>query len=367
MDDVARIALDAYLQDGFAATAPVAPPAFPLPDEPHIADWQEAYCADGDAPAAFARLRAALAQLQLPVRAGLKETEAYRAVMRRGEPVDAAAVGGTLDLPGAKHVTLHLVSHPLAGTLPVITAPDHDCFRVLVQALACRHEPEPVRDAVNAMLITGIRNWDRVHRYRDAWLAAQPAGDWGAELQRAAAAEPWRFSDTVMLLTDAPYSGCTATALGLPLSAGAWRVQSLVIRREHEFHHYLTRRLHGRMRNHLLDELLADRAGLLAAHGAYDPSLARAFLGLEADGSIRPAGRFFTYCTGLPAATHRPLAAAAGRAIANLASLPHSPATTARDTVALTLLTLAELAADDAGAHAAAAQQRAQHWYAVKG
>ncbi len=367
MDDAARTALDAYLQDGFAATAPGAPPVFPLPDEPPVADWRATYCADSDAHAAFARLRAALAQLQLPVRAGLKETDAYRAVMRRGEAVDAAAVGGTLELPGAERLTLQLASHPLAGTLPVITAPTHASFRVLVQALACRHEPEPVRDAVNAMLITGMRNWDRVHRYRDAWLAAQPDGDWGTELQRAAAAEPWRLGDTVMLLTDAPYSGCTAAALGLPLSDSEWRAQSLVIRREHEFHHYLTRRLHGRMRNHLLDELLADRAGLLAARGAYDPSLARAFLGLAADDSIRPEGRFFTYCTGLPPAAHRPLAAAAGRAITALAALPHDPATAVRDTLALTLLTLAELAADDAGTRVAAAQQRAAHWYAVKG
>ena len=109
------------------------------------------------------------------------------------------------------------------------------------------------------------------------------------------------------------------------------------------------------------------RAGVLAARGAYDPSLARAFLGLEPDGSIRPGGRFFTYCAGLPAAAHRPLAAAAGRAITALAALPHHPAPAVRDTLALTLLTLAELAAAGAGTTIAAAQQRASHWYAVKG
>ena len=51
-----------------------------------------------------------------------------------------------------------------------------------------------------------------------------------------------------------------AADLGLARRPGA-RL-SLVIRRDHECAHYLTRRLFGSMRNNLLDELIADYAGL---------------------------------------------------------------------------------------------------------
>jgi hypothetical protein len=54
---------------------------------------------------------------------------------------------------------------------------------------------------------------------------------------------------------------------------------SLVIRREHECAHYFTRRLFGSMRNNLLDELIADYAGITAAAGRFRADWCLRFLG----------------------------------------------------------------------------------------
>ena len=61
--------------------------------------------------------------------------------------------------------------------------------------------------------------------------------------------------------------------------------------------HYLTCRLFGRIRQHPLDEVLADFVGLLAAFGRYDADDALAFLGLQAFPAIDPAGRLVNYTT----------------------------------------------------------------------
>jgi anti-sigma regulatory factor (Ser/Thr protein kinase) len=74
-----------------------------------------------------------------------------------------------------------------------------------------------------------------------------------------------------------------------------WLERSLVLRREHECTHLFTQRAFGAMRNHALDELLADFAGLLAAFGEYRPELARRFLGVEPGGGYRTGGRLQNY------------------------------------------------------------------------
>ena len=49
------------------------------------------------------------------------------------------------------------------------------------------------------------------------------------------------------------------------------------------------------MRTHLLDELLADFMGIVAARGKYDPSWQLLFLGLEDYPRYRPGGRLENY------------------------------------------------------------------------
>jgi hypothetical protein len=95
----------------------------------------------------------------------------------------------------------------------------------------------------------------------------------------------------------------------------AWMATSLEIRLEHECAHYMTKRLFGTMRNALHDELIADRAGMVAACGRYRADWARRFFGVEGgdEAGVRPGGRLHTY-RGTP-----PLSDAAFGVLARLA------------------------------------------------
>ena len=70
------------------------------------------------------------------------------------------------------------------------------------------------------------------------------------------------------------------------------------IRREHELFHYFTYRRFGRIRTHVLDELLADFVGLLRTDGRYDARLALRFLGLDRWPEWRAGGRVENYVRG---------------------------------------------------------------------
>jgi hypothetical protein len=105
-------------------------------------------------------------------------------------------------------------------------------------------------------MVSGYNNWGRIRG-----LLRQ-----GEEFARIT---PHRelYQDRFILLSDGPYSAVPAAQLGL--GEAAWREMSLVIRPEHECTHYFTRRLFGSMRNNLLDELIADYAGITAALGRF--------------------------------------------------------------------------------------------------
>ena len=79
------------------------------------------------------------------------------------------------------------------------------------------------------------------------------------------------------------------------MGADEWLNASLVIRREHECAHYFTRRVLGSMRNSLLDELIADYVGVVAASGRYHAAWFLRFLGLEEFPAFRPDGRLQRY------------------------------------------------------------------------
>jgi hypothetical protein len=128
-----------------------------------------------------------------------------------------------------------------------------------------------------AIMIAGYNNWTRVRELRQR----------GEELRREL------YQDRFILLSDGPYSAVPAAGLGLPEEE--WRELSLVLRRDHECAHYLTRRIFGSMRNNLHDELIADYAGITAAAGRYRADWFLRFLGLEDFPAYRPGGRLDLY------------------------------------------------------------------------
>ena len=275
--------------------APIAP-IFPMTDEPHVADWRE--YVDQSGPDVFSALQARLPQLCIPIRAGISTTPAYAAVVRRGQPFDAAAFGGTLSLECPTALQLNIHEHP-AGALPIFVTPHRPDFETLHRALALRHEPVAINASVNAQMIAGLLNWDRVRRYQSRWMAQHgmaAMAHWGKEMQRVATTEKWRFYDRLMLVCEHPYSGLSAQQLGLDLTEAQWLHTSTRLRLEHEFTHYTTKRLYDYMGLNLFDETICDWAGMTAALGRFDGQWFLQFLGLEDWPRVRPEGRVYTYC-----------------------------------------------------------------------
>ena len=216
----------AYCASPFDTTK-LADIRFPMADEPHVADWRR-YQAEGGADL-WRYLQERIPQLAIPIVSGISQTPEYAAVIRRGVAYDPASFNGKLELqaPGELEVRIH--DHPV-GALPVVIAATRRDFETLCRALASRNEPEAVNPSVNAQMIAGLVNWDRVNRYRASWSVgrdpAEAADGWSAEMGRVAKASPGLFYDRLILITRAPYGGRAAKALGLDLDEGAWKTAS---------------------------------------------------------------------------------------------------------------------------------------------
>lgn len=276
-----------------AATAPPRGP-YPLPAEPHVAVWQE-YLQEAESAGVFPVLQRHLVQLQFPIQAGISDRADYRAATRKGQLPAAVEQRSSLMLQQPE--ALQLSIYPaLAGAIPVMVAGCRADFVTLVQALTKRNEPHPVPAAMGACIVGGYNNWDRVHRYRERWANQNPdhcsAADWAAEFQRLVP-QKTLYQDRFILLSNGPYSNVEAAALGL--SDADWQAYSGQIRLAHECTHYFTRRVLQSMRNHLLDELIADYMGIVAAIGHYRADWFLHFLGLEAYPDYRQGGRLEAY------------------------------------------------------------------------
>src|SRR5436305_12142050 len=284
-----RAEIAAYNENPFDLEPLTSEVRFPLPDEPFVPFW-ESLAAEARTRGAFAVLREHLPRLRLPVRPGISEAEGYRAATRRGVPPEEIpeATGLAIERPEAIELVMH---ESPAGRIPLPIARRRAEFAALLQALTRRNEPEPVPAAQGALMVAGYNNWSRIGELRRRWEAL-PASEretatWNEEFQRL---QPRRelYQDRFILLPDGPYSAVPAPELGL--EEAEWREISLVLRRDHECAHYLTRRLFGSMRNNLLDELIADYTGMVGATGRFRAAWFLRFVGLEDFPRYRPGG-----------------------------------------------------------------------------
>jgi len=330
-------------------------PGLPLPDEPFVACWEGwAGEASRRGPGgAMAVLAEHLPQLRFPIREGMSGTEAYRAATRQGVPPATlpAATGLPLARPELVELTLH--ASP-AGRIPVLIVRGRAEFVALVQALGHRNEPHPVPESQGALMLSGYNNWARIADLRREWEARPAAartGGWAAEFARLKERREL-YQDRFILLSDGPYSAVPAADLGL--DEPAWRELSLALRRDHECAHYFTRRLFGAMRNNLLDELIADYAGMVGAIGRFRADWFLRFLGLEDFPRFRPTGRLALYRGEPPlsAGAFRLLQALTREAARNVerfdAALPPGPRSLEERALAITAL--ASLRLDDLAA-----------------
>ena len=148
----------------------------------------------------------------------------------------------------------------LGGRLPVISTENHDDFCQMASLLTGR-ELKKYPLTVNAFTIPCRAA--KIYRHR------------------------------VILLNAAPYSNIAAKKIGLTVEE--WLEKSYQIRLRHESVHYETLRLLGGMKNHALDEILADCLGQIAAFGEFSAPRQRIFFGL-AKGDSKCDGRLNFYC-----------------------------------------------------------------------
>jgi anti-sigma regulatory factor (Ser/Thr protein kinase) len=325
----------------------------PLHDEPHLEAWAR-YAADAAEMGVVPALERRFVQMLFPVEQGISQTDAYRAATRKGLRPESSGPGPSLRDPQG----VELVLNPtVAGRIPVLVVRDRADFETLVRVFSGRNEPIPVPLSMGACIVTGLNNWDRVREYREAFEARTGAtrdeDAWLAEFQANLVPNKPLYQDRFIILSRGPYSAVPAPSVGRP--EDEWLRLSLDIRREHECTHYFTCRVFGSMRNNLLDEIIADFAGLVRVFGGYDADLALRFFGLEDHPRYRAGGRLESYLGDPPLGPDavtvlRSLVHQAVRNIENFADgheVLEDRDAAGRMVVALTAMTLEELASAD--------------------
>jgi len=317
----------AYTQNPFSSTNLAELQTFPLASEPHIAAW-ERYNSQAQEVGVFKALRSALVQLQFPIREAISQTDDYRAATRKGYLPEGMVEATGLELEKPEELQL-IIHQTLAGKIPVIVAGCRADFIRLVQALTKRNEPEAIPDSMGATIVAGFNNWERIRYYRKEWEAKRSASpsdadpplvppsqggkqdgsqnesppsqgglggsslNWQAEFQRLQL-QKHLYQDCFIVLSRGNYSAISASEIGIDKEE--WLRLSLIIRLEHECCHYFTRRVFGTMRNNMLDELIADYQGIVAANnGRYRADWFLRFIGLEAFPEYRQGGRLQNY------------------------------------------------------------------------
>jgi len=227
----------AYARSAFDTQSPTAEAVgFPLADQPFVTAW-ERYAIEAGRRSASEVLRERLVQLRFPIAAGMSESFAYQAAVRRGVISGAPAEGVRFVCPEDIRLFVHQTP---AGRIPVIVADARQDFISLVQALTRRNEPADIPDAMGACIVAGYNNWDRVSALRRQWEASHPDGGgdaaWATEFKRLVPSKEL-YQDVFIVLSTGPYSAAPAAAFGF--LEKTWKDLSLTIRLEHECAHYL--------------------------------------------------------------------------------------------------------------------------------
>lgn len=284
----------AYNENHFDLSALENGLQLPLDDEPFVACWRR-WVEEAERDGVMTALRRYLPQLNFPIGEGVSQWPSYRRATLQG--VDCATIDEAVGLVVPDAATMELELYPsAAGHVPVFKLKGRRQFTTMVQALGRRNEPSEIPDSMGALMIAGFNNWHRIHELKKAWSEASDDDKEHPTWQEAFASirqQKRLYQDRFMLLSDGPYSAVPASDLGL--DEDTWRTKSLTLRRDHECAHYFTRRLFGSMRNNLLDELIADYAGIVAAEGHYRADWFLRFVGLHTYPDFEPGGRLSIY------------------------------------------------------------------------
>ncbi|MBD3308267.1 hypothetical protein GF339_17600 [candidate division KSB3 bacterium] len=323
----------------------------PLDDEPFVAAWQT-YAEEARTLGTFEALKTRLVQLRFPIQQGISQTEVYAQAVKKGilPPHVLQSQGLPLRHPESLELRIHQTP---AGKIPVLIAGEREDFVALLQALTFRNEPEPVPPSQGAAMIAGYNNWDRIWTLKEAmiWEKGELYVNmfWSQEFQKILP-QKHMYQDKFILVSPRYYSGVAPESLGL--EEDMWKDLSVTIRLEHECTHYFTKRVLSSMQNKLLDELIADYAGITAAAGRFRADWFLTFLGLEHYPVYREGARLQNY-RGTPPLSDRAFAILQALVYQAAHKLErYANACPAKQTVmvALTSMTLEELASDQSEA-----------------
>ncbi|MDR3354883.1 MAG: hypothetical protein LBO21_07580 [Synergistaceae bacterium] len=169
------------------------------------------------------------------------------------------------DLLSGERTRVWLEETP-AGRIPVVYTEDRKAFEKLIAILSMEKDDQTLPPSVNAFTVPCKHPKFRGHR--------------------------------VIFMGRAGYSALSGESVGM--GEDEWLEKSGKIRLRHECCHYFTLRVLGGMKNHALEEVVADCVGQLSALGRYDASLQRKLFGLERVDRIAPQGRLGFYVRNLP-------------------------------------------------------------------
>ena len=263
-----------------------------LEDEPHIIRWRF-YHEQATMHGLFPILKEYFPCCRFPVEKNISQTEDYRAARLKGVMPPTKYTGLPLHSPSSLHLEIY---QSVAGAIPILMTDNRLDFTYLVQAFAYKNEPIDIPASMGACMIAGFNNWDRIFEYRKKWEGENPTqrSEFAWQLEfKSILPHKSLYQDRFIILNDGFYSGVAPSDLGF--SAEKWRKKSIQIRLEHECAHYLTKRVFGVMHAHLLDELIADYAGIVLAHGHFRADWFFKFMGMEAYPEYREGGRLQNY------------------------------------------------------------------------
>ncbi len=280
-----------YTRQTFVSSSFTQPVYFPLPDEPHIATWEN-YLDRAEEEGVFQTLCNHLVQFCFPIREGISQTEDYRAATRKGHATEAMGEATGLKLEEPEGLELRIYQS-LAGKVPVLKVSHKGDFQTIIQALSYKNEPLPVPASMGAAMISGINNWDRIRRLKANWQRTQPLGSWEQQFKQSVLPHTALYQDKLIVLSQAPYSNVPAETL--QFDHEKWLQYSAEIRLEHECTHLFTLRYFGSMRNNMHDELLADYMGISRITGGFRSDWFLRFIGLEGYPRYREGGRLENY------------------------------------------------------------------------
>ncbi len=213
---------------------------------------------------------------QLYLRPGEGMEDAYKDAALRGNRPE----NPSLELFRGSGRDLLTKEQTPAGPVKVLYLYRREDFENALRLLVYRCRPEEIPFTLGAMTVDGLANWKKINDHRTAYLAAGHT-DWAEEWKRFTS-DRGNYRDTLIILSDGPYSGVSAERSGMP--QGDWLEISRKIRLYHECTHVICRRLFPQQKEAVWDEIVADAIGIRKALGHYDAKLAGLFLGVSENG-----------------------------------------------------------------------------------